>query len=470
MQSGNPANTETTEARVTRLLKQIEQQLNKLNEKLQSFNPSDECVTTWTHKINVLKAAKGYLWGKVVNLEHVMTENPCYNHSWFLFGGWQPSANSQTALLMDEVKAVPVDSLSKPVSPITNTHTVSLKGPRDTGLLFLASWRHQAIPLFDLQGIPQDVMHYILSQKHVLDELFTQALEHAAYGRLIELQAMLDQYPVLVLLRGTVTTPGGLTVENTTLLECAVGAGDFAPKNHPETDPWMTEMIIPYFDKVPGGADALQGQLERCRAVLFELENQKAYDLTGLMQEIKKASKQDVTDMLNKKMDSKSGLCSALKQFRIDVTPGTITEPHIHYNYQTLIHAFELLDNEWLNLTGDQQDLFWRQVIGYLQRSLPAVDRFIFARAMLYDLVENKIPLERNAGYKYGSGSFPICCRGHSILSGPGFEIAIYGARAARARRRGPRWSLQKLMSNKNFRLCELMPRAANPEMSCVIS
>jgi hypothetical protein len=167
-----------------------------------------------------------------------------------------------------------------------------------------------------------------------------------------------------------------------------------------------------------------------------------------------------VTAALNKDMQHESLLRDALIQFRKDVSPGVlkciITIP-------TLIHAFAIFNWEWDNLyqaSGNNYDkcnLVWRQVIGYLQRSLSAVDRFAFAR--LHDLVENKKQLERKIAHKYSDGSFPDS----SLFGSLGFDYAI-ACRVWRTRR-GP-WCggwravgvLQKLMSNKNNRLAKLMP------------
>lgn len=147
----------------------------------------------------------------------------------------------------------------------------------------------------------------------------------------------------------------------------------------------------------------------------------------------------------------------------------------MHYNYPTLIHAFELYDRKWNNLyrlsgnNYDKCDLVWRQVIGYLQRGLPAVDRFAFAQG-LYDLVENKKPLVRQTNYQYGEDVFPDMASSVSSFSVLGFDFGIYGrvrceawdgdVRAARGCTVVFAKGLlfyAKLMSSKNFKLAELM-------------
>ena len=68
-----------------------------------------------------------------------------------------------------------------------------------------------------------------------------------------------------------------------------------------------------------------------------------------------------------------------------------------------------MLINEWGYLINkgnfDKCNLVWRQVIGYLQRGLPAVDRFAFARGLYIEV--NNAELERKFEFKGGRSSFP---------------------------------------------------------------
>jgi hypothetical protein len=292
----------------------------------------------------------------------------------------------------------------------------------NSSLLFVASWQNKVTP-FGEENFPTDVMRYILLNKQALDDRLAPALSHVANGEYDQLKILLDEDAYLVLLRGDVTTPGGLTIKNTTLLECAIGAGDWSINWN---SPGMVELIMDYFEGLNGGEAALKNQLERCKTCLDELENQKPFDLTGLMDIIKNSSDEDIKNALGKK-NNDSLFCKEIIKFRDAVRPGIITEPHMHYNYQTLIHAFYLFDKEWNYLDRNKRNLFWRQVIGYLQRSLPAVDRFIFAKASLYELVERCLTLERTSVCMSLSRVFPSCSAGDADCTGLGFDVGIYG-------------------------------------------
>jgi hypothetical protein len=339
--------------------------------------------------------------------------------------------------------------------------------PWHSTLLFFSAWQNNDKKFYG-EDFPPDVMRYILLHKQALDVMFKSALKHVANGEYDPLKALLNENPYLVLLRDDITTTGGLTVANTTLLECAIGASDFAVNDH---SLGITEMIIGYFDRVPNGNTALRYQLKRCQICLEELEHQKAYDLTWLVDIIKNSLNEDIQCALKKK-NNNSKLRKSIIQFRNDMNLKTITEPHLHYNYQTLIHAFELL--ETCSMTRNQQALFWRQVIKFLQRSLPAIDRFIFSKGTLYELVENIIPLVRNVKYKYNhTSSFPLCKTSDTCSKDPGFEIAIYGDGDTFIRVSPTNeWSytLQKLLSNKITRLTELMQKYLKSESTLNIT
>ena len=287
---------------------------------------------------------------------------------------------------------------------------------------------------------------------------FATTLKHVARGELEEAKAMLDQNPRFVLQSGTVMTRAGLMVCQKTPLEVALGEGD----------PEMAAMIISYFSQFEGGEREKERQLERYRPLIEHMRNQEPYDLNRLIEIIKNSSAVDVTAALNKDMEHESKLRDALIQFRKDVTPGIVKKPQMHYNYQTLIHALEIFDLEFDNLrlaSGYNHDkLVWRQVIGYLERGLPAIGRFAFARG-LRDLVENKMPLERKVAFKLTDNSFPDTSSGDD-RKGLGFDYGLYETLA-------PCLFLAlvtKLMSHKNFRFAELMRANPKPKSgTCVI-
>lgn len=249
------------------------------------------------------------------------------------------------------------------------------------------------------------------------DAEFEEALHHVAYGKLDEVKQMLANNPHLLLQAGTVVTPGRLTVRRTTLLECALGAGD----------PEMAEIILPYFDNIEGGEEVKQSQLERFRPHIDGIMELN-YDLTDLFEIINAASDEDVTQALNKNFDHESDLNQALQSFREAVRPSEIVNGMHYAYYATLLQTFEKLadEDEWKAFSRnysnyDRCSLVWRQVVGYLQIGLPAIDRSNFAGAFNRSSRSFNFKYNETASYP----DFSDADSGPPIFSGLGYDFAI---------------------------------------------
>jgi hypothetical protein len=280
-------------------------------------------------------------------------------------------------------------------------------------------------------ALPKDLVPTVGGVYDSADVEIATLLHYIAYGNLAEAKKMLDANPRLVLQSAHTETPSGLKVLHTTPLECALGAGD----------PEMAQMIESYFDseKIEGGAKVRDEQLARYRQHVEDMlnaEKNPPYDFTLLIDTLMAATLEDVTAALNLDFNHESVLRDVLAQFRKDFTPGTITRG-MHFNYLHLLRAFEVYEQKYDDLYksgGNDYDklrLFSRQVIGFIQRSLPAIDRMVFAQG-LYDVVENKAKIERSFKFKYDNADFPVTA-GDSSCSGLGYEYYA-GARAGRAR------------------------------------
>ena len=290
-----------------------------------------------------------------------------------------------------------------------------------------------------------------------------QALQHAAYARKEDVEVllkMLDDNPGLLLQREDVKTPGGDEIRNVTIYELVLGAGDYE----------LAKMVQPYFSNINDGEQQRIRQYERYKPHIEGMLKQKPYDLTPLIELIKKASDEDVTALLNKDMTRKSDLCDAFIKFRKDWAPRILTQPCMHYNYASLQHAFELLDREWDDLykTGgnnyDKVRLVWRQLIGFEMRRLPGIDRCVMAQGLYY-VTEEQQDVARSYKFKESDGDFPVIAVDDS-LAGLGGDFSVdmcggAGRRQATVRERllvgAAGCFVGKLMSNKNFKLAELM-------------
>ena len=149
---------------------------------------------------------------------------------------------------------------------------------------------------------------------------------------------------------------------------------------------------------------------------------QTAFDFTQIVTAISNSNDADVEKALSLELPNNTALWGALEQFRVEFTQRSNQE--VVFNPQHLIKAFELYE-KYANWTLNQRDLFWRQVVGYVQRFLPANIAMDFAQG-LYARVEKKEKSKRSFNFKYGNGSiFPLSL--DRSLGGLGYEWALGG-------------------------------------------
>lgn len=273
-----------------------------------------------------------------------------------------------------------------------------------------------------------------------------QLLHAVAYANPAAVEAMLAANPELVLRRGDTEVPSGDTIFGVTAYECALGAGDDD----------MAARIATYFAELPEGEENRVIQYNRYKPHIDGMLTQPAYDFSALLQIIKDSSPADVTAALDLHFDDAIRLHAALAEFRQHFAPRQIKEG-MHFNYANLREAFKVHDAEFDNLSR-KCDLFWRQVIGYIQRGLPACDRQAFAQGIYY-IVGHGEKLQRHFNFRFGGGSFPVTA-GDQAISGLGYSWAAarYAGGRCDAGRGGMAASLffGKFMSNKNIKLAEL--------------
>ncbi|HHM2298112.1 TPA: hypothetical protein ACT9K7_001815 [Legionella pneumophila] len=303
-----------------------------------------------------------------------------------------------------------------------------------------------------------------------------KALHHAAYARQEDVKAllaMLDKNPSLLLQASNVTTPGGDEWKRVTIYEFLLGAGDYE----------LAKQVQEYFSKIEQGEQQRIAQYERYKPHIEGMLTQKPYDLSPLIELIKKATPEQVAALLKKDMTGDNELCKALSQFRKDWAPKVLTKPGMHYNYASPQHAFELLDREWANLykaSNDNYDkirLVWRHLIGFEMRRLPGIDRCVMAQGLYY-VIDGKEAVGRSYTLREAgmAGSFPVTTSDDSIDGlGADFSVDIFGGGSRIADGVGGAVAhavgiVGKLMSNKNFKLAELIPLSPTHQPSpCVI-
>ncbi len=229
----------------------------------------------------------------------------------------------------------------------------------------------------------------------------------------------MDADPRLLLEAGNVKTPGGDEVRRVTLYEFLLGTGDYE----------LAEKVELYFAIIKDGAQERRRQYQRYRPHIEGLLNQKPYDLSFLIDLIKKASPEEIRALLNKDMTVISELSEALIQFRKDWAPRILLKPSMHYNYASLKLALELLSAEWINLCKGSEEnydritLVWRQLIGFEMRRFPGIDRCILAQR-IHSVTEERVTVARSYNFKKGNTDFPIT-DSDTERDGLGWDFAV---------------------------------------------
>ncbi len=275
----------------------------------------------------------------------------------------------------------------------------------------------------------------------------TKLLTHVVRGKKEEAEAMLKKEPSLVLYKSIVTDYSERTLEGTAY-QMALGAGDINRakldnNDNPvldangkiqilHADEGMAEMIQRYFIKAcnndekaankeiekqeeeqfPGGYEAYQNSAEVTKRKENDLK-----ELDEVLHAIKIAKIQLTSNSISYgKLKIDANCEAALTKFRNYLKPKDIIRNGLHFNIELLSEAFCIYNDAMrrFNTVGDHYKdpvfvLIWRQVIGYIQRYLPANYAHAFCQG-LRALVELEEKLKRSLKVTYYTGElfFPL--------------------------------------------------------------
>ncbi|MDF1654894.1 MAG: hypothetical protein P1U34_07250 [Coxiellaceae bacterium] len=253
-------------------------------------------------------------------------------------------------------------------------------------------------------------------------------------------QILLDAKPELLLINTEKTTDySGKLIEGLTVFQAALCAGDVD----------MVKMLLPYFDALDEGDHHRSQQIQAIfpdgldAHLAHQLDD--TFDFSTVVTAISTASDIEVSDALNltgaafkqsdserSKPDSELSLVEALNRFREKFTEKSLKE-RIH-NPQHLLKALELCSSNFependAIWSGPKRQLFWRQIVGFCQRFVPACMAQAFAQGLtkLVSVPGSDIDdgtaqqLKRSLSYRFGGGDFyPIASSSQHL----GFRFA----------------------------------------------
>lgn len=223
-------------------------------------------------------------------------------------------------------------------------------------------------------------------------------LQHIAFGQQAEAEKMIDESPYLLLLSGTVVDYSGRIIHDVTPLQLAFGAEDEVMAA------MLIEKLSAHLEKAEGGRklkDEIEAQInEKFPEDLIEDE---IFNFDKLVAAIEDPNA-NITAELNHE-PNQSALRSELDHFRKTFAPGNITVGK-HFNMRHYFKALAVYDAHYEDWSLDQCKLFWRLVIGYLQRLIPV--SYAQAGCQGAKKVEKGVPLARSLTLSDGSTYYPL--------------------------------------------------------------
>jgi len=189
-------------------------------------------------------------------------------------------------------------------------------------------------------------------------------------------------------------------------------------------------------------------------------EKQTSFDFSEIIKAITNACQDDVKKALDLVQPNETALWKALEKFRKAFTEHSKKE--MVWNPQHFLEASKQYDANYPKFGGacdsPQNMLFWRQIVGYTQRFLPANVAMDVAQGLYRRVDEKEKPL-RSLNFQYGGGA-----------SGLGYEYVVCGAGMSMSGRCHYTVVLlfQDLMSSKNNKLGKFTQRQQS-HASCLI-
>lgn len=314
--------------------------------------------------------------------------------------------------------------------------------------------KKSGLELQDISHLAQTCRRFHHFFQPIVDKAaIKKLLQHIAYGEQAEAEKMIDAAPHLLQMSGTVVDYSLRTIIDVTPAQLAFGGDDEVMCAMLKEKCGEAEFLRQIREKFPEDDEA-----EIKAAEFDELLNQLAAGISDPLA--------NIHDELNH-VPNESPLRNLLDSFRMQFAPGEV-EAGKHFNAPFLLKALEIYDDNYDDWDIERCRLFWRQVVGYLERLLPV--SYVQAGCQGIDDVLRGVPLKRILTLVDKTPYYPLDANPANRL---GFDHGIYlGAAGAVCALRGGGWkrtcSFGKLMSSKNVKLAELM-RPYREEKTCVV-
>ncbi|MDP3268430.1 MAG: hypothetical protein Q8M40_05210 [Legionella sp.] len=219
-------------------------------------------------------------------------------------------------------------------------------------------------------------------------------LTHVILGEQIEAETMIKHNPELLLIKSRSKDYANRTIIATPF-QAAIGAGDKP----------MWSMILPYFKDLEKTEASQQFQEQFPNEIKDEISADK------LIENYNKIALAIIND--------DNSYFSLMEKFRKEFTLTKVIKQGSHFNLQHLIAAYQAFINNLNNFnTQDKKDLFFKQIIGYVQRQLTAYDAQILCSG-IKKVLDDETFFERKLDLYKGKVFFPLIDN-----SGLGYDFA----------------------------------------------
>ena len=274
-------------------------------------------------------------------------------------------------------------------------------------------------------------------------EAVNEILQNVVYGQRSKVKEALEQLeqtnPALLqtVLRATATQPifdySGRKFENVTILEAAAMVGDVAINHRYEG---AIEIISSYFGYDAESQKALEKQLNNVfpdgieAHTIAQASEENIFSFTIIIDAIELASKSELNDIVTNPEKTRhlwsfkddkntrgNTLIKAFNQFREQFTNRALSEkiPSLQHLLCALTRYKEKFD-AWSGDEGTKwmkRILFLHQIIGFIQRFLPAHEAQVFARGPS-ETIEGRVSVPENFNLSHADHFYPLSnsCRG----------------------------------------------------------
>ncbi len=233
----------------------------------------------------------------------------------------------------------------------------------------------------------------LFAPKNPESRLVKKFLQHVVHGEEQQAEDLLDAYPDpairTLLLTGTakVTDYSNRIYKSLTAFQLALCAWDNKMCG-------MLQLYMSY------GETARQYQAIFLEGHKTYAKTQQPFDFSSIIGCITSSNDADLQHAPALQQPNDTAIWQALEQFRQDFTARSQQERI--FNPKHLIKALELYDEKFDGLSRNQQDVFWRQVIGYTLQFLPANIAQGLFRVGYVDTIEFRGPRQTNIAHLLG--------------------------------------------------------------------